>query len=133
LSKYYYFIWKYRGKVIKFNLKTADLYKAQLYRNTILLNLQSIRRTETDEFNIVGASSLTIQEALRFIRRKIRDINMDFLDEIKSQEFDDEYWEQSIDEDLDEIMSLYNSLGERQKLKLKERMEYVYYSFGELA
>ena len=50
---------------------------------------------------------------------------MDFLDEIKSQEFDDDYWEQSIDEDLDEIMALYNNLGERQKLKLKERIEYV--------
>lgn len=126
LNNSYYFVWKYRKKVIKYNLKVSNLYKAQIFCNTILLNLQNIRRVEADESNITSASSLTVREGLRFIKQKIRDINMNFLEEVQNSDIDyNDIWTRNYDEDLDEIMNLYRGLDDRQKLKLKERMEYL--------
>jgi len=51
---------------------------------------------------------------------------MNFLEEVQNSDIDYyDIWTRNNDEELDEIMDLYRGLDDRQKLKLKERMEYL--------
>lgn len=118
----YYFVLRYRKTIIKYSLKNDNLYQSQIYRNTILLNLKPlIKLSYVDTINITYSSNLIVRETVNKIKNRVKDINMSFLEDIQK---DPEYTYIGNDEELDEILDIYQSLTLKQRLKLQELIDY---------
>jgi integrase len=110
--------------MIKFSLKTNNLDIANILKNTIIYSLRDIRHFEVNTLNI--AHNSIVKGILIKIRKKMRDINMAYLDELKDL---DEEHSKFLDkrqetEPLDNLMKEYQTLSPKMKLLLQEQMKY---------
>jgi len=103
-------------------LKNNNLYQSQIYRNTILLNLKSlIKFVNVDNINITYSYNIIVRDTINKIKNRIKNINMSFLEDIQN---DPENVYVGNDEELDEILDIYQNLTIKQRLKLQELIDY---------